>query len=248
MLINGPLACVRLEGKIDNKDKVIYLFFDEHRNPEIQMDCNNDDAVDIDKYLIDTFKNTNKKIDFFTEIGFLDTLNYRYQYEKGRYVDGVIRFFARNFEFDDKNNKVKISKKYENVRFHYADVRDRHYFSLLTDIMFRIEEIFNEVNISEIYLRLFNDNDLMENRNEINFLTDKIKKMNIELVDKIKKKTNHNIVKSKLGKHLDEALEELKNLKTTLMKEYDKIIDNIKMIQIKDRDEKIVKNILPTFN
>ena len=71
MNINGPVNIIRLEGKINNIKKVLYIFSDFHLKCEEQTNCNIDEAVDIDYYLSKTFlelNNLEKNIDFFLEI------------------------------------------------------------------------------------------------------------------------------------------------------------------------------------
>ena len=41
MEINGPTNVVRLEGKVNNIKKVIYVFFDFHIEPNFQTTCDN---------------------------------------------------------------------------------------------------------------------------------------------------------------------------------------------------------------
>jgi hypothetical protein len=129
-LINGPLNVVRLEGKINKIKKVIYVFFDIHVDVNNQTKCDNFDSIDIANYLAREFKTLDKEIDFFMEGRtseldlFLKDINF-----KDKYISEVIKFFAQNFK---KNN-------FDNVRFHYIDIRD-----FFTD---QIDKINNMNNI-----------------------------------------------------------------------------------------------------
>jgi len=132
-LINGPLNLVRLEGTINKIKKVIYVFFDIHVDVNNQTKCDDFEALDIVNYLSREFKQiSEKEIDFFMEGRtseldmFMKDINF-----KDKYIAEVIKFFAQNFK---KNS-------FDNVRFHYIDIRD-----------FFTEEIDKIYNINNVIL------------------------------------------------------------------------------------------------
>jgi hypothetical protein len=136
--INGPLNVVRLEGKINKIKKVIYVFFDIHIDVNNQTKCDDFEAIDIVTYLAKEFKeNSDKEIDFFMEGRtseldlFLKDIHF-----KDKYIAEVIKFFAQNFK---KNN-------FDNVRFHYIDIRD--FFTDKIDKMYNMNTIMLD-NLSE---------------------------------------------------------------------------------------------------
>jgi hypothetical protein len=94
--------------------------------------------IDIVTYLAKEFKeNSDKEIDFFMEGRtseldlFLKDIHF-----KDKYIAEVIKFFAQNFK---KNN-------FDNVRFHYIDIRD--FFTDKIDKMYNMNTIMLE-NLSE---------------------------------------------------------------------------------------------------
>lgn len=56
--INGPINTVRLEGKIGDVKKVIYLFMDNHVPVNSQSQCRDFAGTDVAKYIYQTIKNT----------------------------------------------------------------------------------------------------------------------------------------------------------------------------------------------
>ena len=136
--INGPLNVVRLEGKINKIKKIIYVFFDIHMDVGNQTKCDDFDAQDIANYLAKEFKGINgKEIDFFMEGRtseldlFLKDIHF-----KDKYIAEVVKFFTQNFK---KNN-------FDNVRFHYIDIRD--FFTDQIDKIYQVNNLLLE-NLSQ---------------------------------------------------------------------------------------------------
>jgi hypothetical protein len=138
MKINGPLNVVRLEGKINKIKKIIYVFFDIHLDVGNQTKCDDFEAIDIANYLAKEFKRINgKEIDFFMEgrTSELD-LFLKDMHFKDKYIAEVIKFFTQNFK---KNN-------FDNVRFHYIDIRD--FFTEQLDKIYQVNNLILE-NLSQ---------------------------------------------------------------------------------------------------
>ena len=121
-LINGPVSIIRLEGVIGKIKKVIYLFGDYHLGCDQQSTCNNDDAINIDKFFSDTFKKLNSDVDFFMETSPFDTHMYKQSGSRVKYILDLRNFFGRNFNVElsnDKNHRkntyVRRSEKYPHV-------------------------------------------------------------------------------------------------------------------------------------
>lgn len=136
--INGPLNVVRLEGKIGDIKKVIYLFMDVHYPLCIQSKCANIFAKDVHKYLAETFEQLDKDkkmVDFFIET-FEDSIQIdadkrseviNKQNNIGKqqiYIFQLIRLVESIVKFDRKSKKIKSLNQFPNLRVHYLDIRD----------------------------------------------------------------------------------------------------------------------------
>ena len=64
-IIVGPHNYLKIEGNINNVNKIIYIYYDNFKDNIVN---NNNNKVSIDNYLFNKFKNSNKLIDFFFEI------------------------------------------------------------------------------------------------------------------------------------------------------------------------------------
>jgi hypothetical protein len=115
--ISGPENVVRLEGQIENINKILYVFFDTHRTVERQNKCEDVRAKNIVEYFADNFDKTNKTCDFFLEIN-PTRLN---DISLSKYHDKYIREIMELFK---TSHKEKI---FPNIRFHYMDIR--HYLN-----------------------------------------------------------------------------------------------------------------------
>jgi hypothetical protein len=143
--INGPLNVIRLEGKINNINKVLYIFMDLHIEVTNQTKCEEYLSEDIMKYVKSELikfsqdnKDKDKYIDFFMEhrLDVTENMIMDYVYYKDKYIDEMQKFFLQNF----KNN----SKEFNNVRFHYADIRSS---KILFDYK-NIDDILKNYNCS----------------------------------------------------------------------------------------------------
>lgn len=143
--INGPVNVVRMEGKINNIHKVIYLFMDIHLNISEQTKCNGIGSVDIQNFFKESFENLdqNKTYDFFMEIfpEYLSPLTNLEILNKPEsqmiYLRRLQKFFYDHIRFDPEKNK--ISSLFKNVRLHYIDIRGLLYDVLLDPLLFAIE-------------------------------------------------------------------------------------------------------------
>jgi hypothetical protein len=139
--INGPINVIRMEGKINDITKVIYIFMDQHVCITKQTQCNNIFSKDIQTYLAENFDNLNnssKIYDFFFEVMPIylkdnaNDINYR-----DIYISEVYKLFRNLFMYRPKVNKVSVSKYFKNVRLHYMDIRnyfEKNFFNKLSEI------------------------------------------------------------------------------------------------------------------
>jgi len=138
MKINGPINVIRMEGKINGIDKVIYLFMDYHSDPKFETECDDIESVGIKKYFVDNFKKLNKTkktYDFFFEIYPTNIVKKLPNY-RGRYIDSIDKIFIKGFNI--KKGVVSRSNLFPNIRLHYIDIRD--YLSYMLEEA--VEELF----------------------------------------------------------------------------------------------------------
>lgn len=146
--INGPVNVLRLEGKINNVKKVIYLFADFHINVTSQTTCKNIFSQDVSRYMAKNFLKINKEsksYDFFVEIH-PDSIQEEKQNNpdmylptyKTKYIQEIFKLFQKIFTFDFKENKVLTSKIMKNIRLHYTDIRN-YFHEVFWDNMMSID-------------------------------------------------------------------------------------------------------------
>lgn len=68
--INGPINVVRMEGKIGNIKKVVYLFMDRHNDYNVQTKCNNPGSIDVQEYFKNSFRDNETSIQCSDVSGF----------------------------------------------------------------------------------------------------------------------------------------------------------------------------------
>lgn len=163
--INGPINVVRLEGKVDNIQKVLYVFFDIHVSTEHQTKCPSFVSDDFISYFIKTIhkaeKTTNHKYDFFVEIDVSDIRTQLPSYvvaNRQKYLAEVRKIFRELFQTNGESKKIykhntksniksniksdHINPQNPNLRLHYFDFRS-FYFWDLYDITLSISDTLN---------------------------------------------------------------------------------------------------------
>lgn len=121
--VNGPINAVRLEGKVNNINKIMYLFINIAGNITYETECHNFLADDIHKHILKIVRN-NKNItyDLLFEITPTDIQNNVSIYGM-RYYDKMRDLFQQEFNFDYEHDKTKPTKSTPNLRLHYVDIR-----------------------------------------------------------------------------------------------------------------------------
>jgi hypothetical protein len=242
MFINGPYNAVRLEGSINNINKIIYLFLDIHLSPSVQTDCASYESVNIDKYLYDIFKKTSNPLDFFFEIKESFASKNLIPIFKPRYIESVQKLYKKvQLDEDTKKN----IKKY--VRLHYMDIRDHlekniYYYNdvlqqnISTILSNRNITSNNFVNILEsctgliyeleIYQTFFDKenklsrtnknlkNSKSSNKDIVKYFLNKITKKykNKDIINKLKKNYFNDILEK-----INKCIEKLKELKKLIL-------------------------------
>jgi hypothetical protein len=257
-IINGPLNVVRLEGKINNIKKVIYVFFDIHMDIDNQTKCDDFKAIDVVTYFAKEFKNisSDKEIDFFMEGRTTEfELFTKDLYFKDKYIAEVVKFFAINFK---KNT-------FENVRFHYIDIRD--FFTDEIDRMYKINSNLLD-NLTQSSYRMidqiisnfkaiqkYHENiiEIMKKNgnNKDNTMSKYIIKLNEKYNNKeIKEKIKlfKNIIIEELEKQniiIDELIEILTEFQKKALESFDEF-GRRKLVEIEDENENENENV-PTY-
>jgi hypothetical protein len=122
--ISGPVNIVRLEGKIADIDKVIYLFMDIHLDENEQTKCDGN-SLQINEYFEKSFLQLNKEnrmYDFFLEISpSLHSGKLSETDLNNIYIHNLVRFFKK---WSPRDSTGSDNSHFKNIRFHYIDVRD----------------------------------------------------------------------------------------------------------------------------
>jgi hypothetical protein len=123
--VNGPINAIRLEGKINNINKVVYLFMDVHLNVTEQTECNHPYSIEIKNYLINNLTDikNDRKVDFMMEIKSYN-IEKEISNRKQKYIMGLQKMYVSLF------NQYK--NILHNVRLHYIDFRDNVFYGQAT--------------------------------------------------------------------------------------------------------------------
>lgn len=189
-LVNGPVNAFRLEGKIENNNKIIYLFSDYHNHISYETKCDSYISDDFIKYFYKTMKKTDKNIiyDFlfenFSNIDMFDEHKYYKTSYREKYLNEIRSFIDSDMNIIEKNIKQdnilenKGSKSFSNLRLHYLDIRS---FIGLNDI----DKLINNL---DYYIKTYNFTlstywmidkliiDFMNLKNELKFFVNIISK------------------------------------------------------------------------
>lgn len=133
-LVNGPIVAVRLEGKIDGDNRIMYLFGDIHLDMNEETKCDSFTSIDYTKYFIETMEKTDKNVqyDFFMEKYFdkpmFESLEQYFFLKKNRrenYISSLINFIDKDTNISRKDGDVinSGSKIFKNLRYHFLDIR-----------------------------------------------------------------------------------------------------------------------------
>jgi hypothetical protein len=242
VLVNGPINTLRMEGEIYGIKKVLYLFFDIHKDQIHQTRCKGLDSIDINKFIIREFRNAykenpDKMFDFFLEVMPTDLNSYSQEEHKMIYLEEARHVFSV-----EHTNKTKILK---NVRYHYIDMRTFTYEDMYGQTYRLINQMgygnsvtqadydaFME-SIDKIIVELRYGHDLLFTNisvgrtpsNQPNNLHMQAEKIVMKAIEKINKKYNHTDLPDKF-----------KDLRTVIKDSYDTsltYLSEIKDIMVK---------------
>jgi len=235
-LINGPLNVVRLEGKINGIKKIIYVFFDIHMDVNNQTKCAEFNSIDIVNYLAKEFEAIpDKEIDFFMEGRTSEfELFLKDIYFKDKYISEVIKFFASNFK----------NKKFNNIRFHYIDIRD--FFAEQVENILRINENIltnlNQYKSSSIDIIITNFNTMKTINNKIVKIIEANGNGKLKNNDSQNQKNMYKYIFKLNEKYInDNVKEKMKIFKNLILKKFqkqNKLIDGI-IVKLKEYNTNI---------
>ena len=130
--INGPLAAYRMEGMVNGKKKVLYLFADQH---VMTHKCQDPVSLDIDQHIVREFNKINNNQDTVEYDLFVETYPDIVMYESTKattsYLSELRIAFSKYIDFDKETNKMTISKFGKKSRLHYIDVRNNMIFDII---------------------------------------------------------------------------------------------------------------------
>ena len=170
--ISGPINIVRLEGKIDGINKILYLFFDVHLKETKCKEYDSLDIVQLFNKFIDESKNYNNEWDLFIE----NDINVKESkkvldksYFRGTYINEITNFFENKFT-ESVNNLVK---RENNIRYHFFDIRFQINFDIIYNdinnlIYYNYEKNVLIDRLNNIYNLMLNDYNYLKGKNNIN--------------------------------------------------------------------------------
>ena len=147
--INGPINIIRLEGKVGDIQKVLYLFMDRHIPACHQTKCSNIFAKDMALFLAETMsrlQDSTQQYDFFLEVRSDELTDEevpamygeRYLYtQHWMYIEEVLALFKRVFHYNPAENKVYRNARFKNFRFHFFDIRN-YFKAAIQDVIHRL--------------------------------------------------------------------------------------------------------------
>ena len=217
------------------------------------------DAINIDKFLSEEFGKVNKDVDFFLETSPYDIPNYAQSSNRNKYISDLRNFFGRNFTIE-QNKFVKKSKKYPNVRFHYADIRlDYGILDNYINAIFNYNDIISDINLDFIlngktaFNFQYNLLSNIVNQGIVLYnITEEVLKNfdKIYYFNKIKNKITNKILKKILKKYLDKIKKNMIDMNNKLKNNVKIFIDifeyynKTEKINNKQLLEKTIKPIL----
>jgi hypothetical protein len=263
IFVNGPIMAVRLEGKVNNINKVIYLFGDHHSNVNNQTKCPTYDSVEFPYYFIKIMAKTNKNstFDFFMEIPYENIYLYddkeRHK-QREKYAVEIGKFFRSNINVNnDKKNNNKYDNKIENLRIYNIDIRN-HFSDLHDDIL---ENNLDNIDNELLHYLSTNDYTIENLKNVLNDINKSIELTFGILLNNVKEEDNslyESNEKYKNIKHYSlKLLNDYKNSnvrnklldETLILSQIKKYIKDIKELSVKlEQNMSLFNEIIKKYN
>jgi hypothetical protein len=244
-LVNGPINAFRLEGKIGNINKVIYLFGDYHVPINAETKCDSFISDDFVSYFIKTMEKTDKNIryDFFCEnysnVDMFEGYKYSDSPYRQQYLRELIKYVNIDVNLTDKDKKIKNngSKTFKNLRLHYLDIRS--FFGkekeLTTEIIYLLDNFIENPKMPIIDALIIKISNL---KNHIIYLSNHLNKIlnnDKSIVDKIK------IADSQINIEIEKYLNIIKSEEPRMMQYSEKMLKKYKNTDV---NKKILKSDL----
>jgi hypothetical protein len=144
-LVNGPVNAFRLEGEIENKKKVVYLFGDFHHSICAETKCDSYHSKDFVNYFYQTISKTDKTTEYdflyenYSNVDmFEQAQNTDFKY-RDNYINEIRKYIVRDMNLHEKKTKKESKKEnkkendflyenkgsvnFKNLRLHYLDIR-----------------------------------------------------------------------------------------------------------------------------
>lgn len=177
-LVNGPVNAFRLEGKIGNVKKTVYLFGDFHYSICAETKCDSYKSKDFVNYFYQTISNTDKKITYdflyenYSNVDMFDQAKNTDFKFRDNYINEIRKYIVRDMNLHEKKNEKKEntpsyenkgSVNFKNLRLHYLDIRSFYGTDLLNfvakDIYFLIDAYHNNSSdwiIDKLMINFYN--------------------------------------------------------------------------------------------
>lgn len=223
--VEGPVNCIRMQGKINDIEKVIYIFFDFHLGVNSQIKCSSFKYKPLTTYLIENIESLekDKKVDIFLELQPSPMFYVMSKYKK-MFLEELRDMFATNFKMEGK--KVMSPDKYPQARFHYTDIRD---YIKGMEVWRLIDNIANIINNSA-YLEIYQINNIKDG---LTMATSRLKLIYDALFSTVNiKKPRYSIIPESVEVLSKMKQEDFENIGVNLMKKIRKEYQNPKIKKI----------------
>lgn len=199
LYVNGPVNAFRLEGTINNVKKNLYFFGDYHEPISAETKCDSFLSKDFINYFYETMHKTDDTQQYdllyenYADVDMFEEHKYSKSMFREKYLDELRKYVDSDMDLaTDVKIKNKGSKKFNNLRLHYLDVRSYYdmgdAFSLNNEVRHLFDNWKNGnknwvigrlivcyANLQDLFIEIHNH--LNEKMNE----DDKIKNRNIKI-------------------------------------------------------------------
>jgi Family of unknown function (DUF5847) len=189
ILVNGPINAFRLEGKINDINKVIYLFGDFHHPINVETKCDSYVSDDFIKYYHKTMKKTNSDITYdflfenYSDIDMFEQYRYSYSPYRKQYINEIRSYVDSDMEiYETKKNisdlllENKGSKTFKNVRLHYLDIRSFYRYYQISSLLNGLDNLISQYDSTQHTYYIIKNliSTFINIKNELKYLINKL--------------------------------------------------------------------------